>query len=79
MLAMKFSDIVLTDDELDSIQVELEALNQTYEAAHGFAMSKGEKTLTRQRLIRDFKEGVWANRDYVYGQDEGEPPKGAEW
>jgi hypothetical protein len=75
---MRFSDIVLTDDELDGIATELEAANQVYEAAHGFPMSKGERTLTRQRLIRDFKEGVWANRDYTPA-DEGEAPKGAEW
>jgi hypothetical protein len=75
---MRFSDIVLTDDELDAIQVELEALNQKYEETHGFPMSKGERTLTRQRLIREFKDGVWANRDWSPA-DVGEPPKGAEW
>jgi hypothetical protein len=68
---MRFSDIVLTEAELDIITVELEAASQTYQANHGIPMSKGERTLTRKRLIKDFKEGVWANRDYVYGQDEG--------
>jgi hypothetical protein len=67
---MRFSDVVLTDAELDEIAVQLEDANKMYEAAHGFPMSKGERTLTRQKLIRDFKEGIWANRDYVYGQDD---------
>lgn len=75
---MKFSDIVLTEAELDEVQVAIEAADALYQEAHGFPMSKGERTLTRQRLIRDFKEGVWANRDYSPA-DEGEAPKGSEW
>lgn len=75
---MRFSDIVLTDAELDEVQVALEAASKEYEAAHGFPMGKGERTITRQRLIRDFKEGIWANRDYSYGWDEGVGERGAQ-
>jgi hypothetical protein len=74
---MKFSDIILSDAELDDVQAALEAADKAYEATHGFPMGKGERTLTRARLIREFKEGVWANRDYTPA-DEGMEMRGYE-
>lgn len=37
-----------------------------------------ERRILRWYYEKEFEE-VWANRDYVYGHDEGEPPKGATW
>jgi hypothetical protein len=73
---MRFTDIVLDESELAQIETEIETYNQK---VYGGTMEASSKRLLRQKLMQEYKEGVWANRDYVYGQDEGEPPKGAQW
>jgi hypothetical protein len=67
---MKFTDIKLTEEDMEEINAKIAA--RTDLSAHN-------KGVLRQMLVREMKEGIWSNRDYVYGQDEGEAPKGAEW
>lgn len=46
---------------------------------YGGEMPAHNKAVLRKELEKD--ERIWEkqNADYVYGQDEGEPPKGANW
>lgn len=62
-----YKDIVLTEQDLEEIN-EVVATRDDLDAH-----SKG---VLRDMMKRDAKEGIWSNRDYVYGQDEGEPYKG---
>jgi len=37
------------------------------------------KEVLRKLLVAEDRFWTWEARDYVYGQDEGEPPTGAQW
>lgn len=70
---MKFSDIVLDEQDLEEIE---RRIDHEESVVYQGDMPARNKSILRQMLIKEMKEGIWANRDYVYGQDEGEPNKG---
>lgn len=76
MISDRFRDIVLNEEELAQIDAEVEARNkEVYEGD----MPAHNKSVLRRQLMQEYKQAIWANRDYTYGHDEGEPPKGAHW
>lgn len=58
------------------IEARVEEYNQR---VYGGTMSASQKQVLRDMLERE--DAYWEReaRDYVYGFDEGEPPKGARW
>ena len=58
----------------DFIEVEV----AEYEAKNG-PLPVHNKGVLRSMIGRDHDFWERADRDYVYGQDEGEAPMGAEW
>jgi hypothetical protein len=76
MIGDRFGDIVLSEGELLEIEVKVAEVERTTYTGEMPAHNKAE---LRRVLTRQMKEGIWSNRDYVYGQDEGEPPRGANW
>lgn len=72
---MKFSDITLSDEDMAEIERKIEEYNTN---VYRGTMEPRTKRLLRQKLVREMKEGIWADRDYSPA-DEGEAPKGAQW
>ena len=67
---MRYEDIELTDEQREEINAIVAARDD---------LDAHNKQTLRLVLIKEYKQGIWSNRDYVYGQDEGEAPKGANW
>jgi hypothetical protein len=76
MTSQKFSDVALTEEDLLEIEVKIREVERTKYAGE---MPTHNKQVLRKMLVKEMKEAIWADRDYVYGQDEGEPPKEAKW
>lgn len=72
---MRFTDIRLDESELALIE---QRIREYDEKVYGGTMGAHQKSTLRAKLTREYKEGVWDNRDYLEA-DEGEPPKGAIW
>lgn len=75
-MKVKLSDIKLTEEELAEIEVKIEEYNQHVYKGN---MPAHNKQTMRRALIAAEKFALWEAQDYVYGQDEGEAPKGAQW
>lgn len=70
MISDKFTDIVLDDKDMEKIEGDIGAYNKK------IPLDPHSKSTLRQKLIREYKEGLWESRDYIYGVDEGLDYKG---
>ena len=61
---------------METVEQRIEAHNQS---VYGGKMPLQNKEVMRSMLEKEDKFWEWEARDYVYGQDEGHPPMGAEW
>lgn len=68
-MTQKFTDIVL--DELELAQIE-DLISKVEKAQYENSMPSHNKAILRDKLTKDFKEGIWSNRDVINGYDSGE-------
>lgn len=66
---------------MKTIEEMLEEHEQEWLKRRGMKMPLHHRESLRLVIERhqDTRWGELSNRDYVYGQDEGEPPQGAHW